>query len=243
MTDFARFSRFSWQGAALALVLAASTAFTPWCNDVRAAPQPTASLRSDGAASSERTLALFDLAAGGKVSAVRLTGLAPARVFDFGVRRDEIVTSALLHLVWTSSPALLAGKSQLNVRLNDRLIKTIPLAASSMGEATALDIPIPAALIGPAGNRLRLELIGHYQSVCENDAHTALWLELADESSLTLAGESVRIANDLSVLPAPFVDAADLREAVVPMVFAASPDESTRTAAAIAAGVVGIRSA
>lgn len=243
MTDFVRFPHVSWQSTALALFFAVSSTLSPFWSSAHAAAAPTAALRSDGADAVERTLALFDLAAGGRPQSVRLTGLAPSQTFEFGVRRDEVISSARVHLVWTSSPSLVAGKSQLNAYLNGRLVKSIPLEASSIGQTTALDVDLTGAPLQPAGNRLRLELIGHYQTVCENDTHSSLWLEVTDDSTLTLAGESVRIANDLSVLPAPFVDAADPQAAVVPMVFAASPDEDTRTAAAITAGAVGAVSA
>ena len=236
MTDFVRFPHVSWQSTALALFFAVSSTLSPFWSSAHAAAAPTAALRSDGADAVERTLALFDLAAGGRPQSVRLTGLAPSQTFEFGVRRDEVISSARVHLVWTSSPSLVAGKSQLNAYLNGRLVKSIPLEASSIGQTTALDVDLTGAPLQPAGNRLRLELIGHYQTVCENDTHSSLWLEVTDDSTLTLAGESVRIANDLSVLPAPFVDAADPQAAVVPMVFAASPDEDTRPAAAITAG-------
>ncbi|HDR9127932.1 TPA: cellulose biosynthesis cyclic di-GMP-binding regulatory protein BcsB [Burkholderia vietnamiensis] len=60
----------------------------------------------------------------------------------FSVRRDEVVTAAALHLVYSYSPALLPDLSQLKVLVNGEVAATLPLPTAQAGMTVARDVPI-----------------------------------------------------------------------------------------------------
>lgn len=162
------------------------------------------------------------LVPGGSAAAVKLTGLSRVQAFDFGVRRDEVVSEATLDLSFTPSPALAPSGSQLNFYLNGRLQRSLPVTASMVGQPSHLTLKLSPKVIESV-NQLTVEFIGHTPSVCENPADAAIWLDIAAESRLTLVKQRVRLANDLAAFPAPFVDTASNDPVVLPMVFSGAP--------------------
>ena len=54
--------------------------------------------------------------------------------------------------------------------------------------------------------------------------------------------QKLRLANDLSILPAPFVNTISPSATTLPMVFASTPDNRFKEAAAVLASWAGVRS-
>lgn len=63
-----------------------------------------------------------------------LRGANPDGNVQFGTRSDEVVSSAVLNLVYTPSPSLLPVESQLKVYLNDELMGVLPVTKEQLGK-------------------------------------------------------------------------------------------------------------
>ena len=161
-----------------------------------------------------------------------LRGTTSDGFVEFGVRRDEVVSSAMLNLDVTPSPSLIPGLSQIKVYLNDELMSVIPFAKEQLGKKNQIQVPIDPLYITDF-NRIRLEFIGHYREVCENPANTTLWADIGRDSNLALSYQTLVVKNDLSNFPLPFYDSRDTGRLTLPMVFASEPDADQQKAAAI----------
>ncbi|MGL5241125.1 MAG: cellulose biosynthesis cyclic di-GMP-binding regulatory protein BcsB [Kluyvera ascorbata] len=169
-----------------------------------------------------------------------LRGANPDGGIEFGMRSDEVVSKALLNLIYTPSPSLLPVTSQLKVYLNDELMDVLPVTKEQLGKKVTAQIAVDPLYITDF-NRVRLEFIGHYRDVCENPANTTVWLDVGRSSSLDLTYQSLKVRNDLSHFPVPFFDARDNRTLDLPMVFAASPDQQQQQAAGVIASWFGAK--
>ncbi|MDD5481187.1 cellulose biosynthesis cyclic di-GMP-binding regulatory protein BcsB, partial [Rhodoferax sp.] len=146
-----------------------------------------------------------------------LRGVQGDASVDLSVRLDELVERAQLHLSLTLSPALIPYLSHVKVFLNDEVLHTIAVDKDKLG------VPIPVDLaLNPKYfkdfNKLRFQLIGHYILECEFPFHSSLWAEISNESYVDLQLRQLPLANDLSILPAPFFDSRDSTEQIVPFV-------------------------
>ncbi|MGI4982359.1 MAG: cellulose biosynthesis cyclic di-GMP-binding regulatory protein BcsB [Janthinobacterium lividum] len=150
----------------------------------------------------------------------------------FAVRSDEVVTGAKLHLVYSYSPALITNLSHLKVMVNGVVTATVPLPKEQAGMQVTRDIVIEPRMVTDF-NQLAVQLIGHYTMQCEDPAHSSLWTNLSNASSLELTVASLPQANDLGALPLPFFDRRDIRRLALPFVFGAAPGNATLEAAGI----------
>ena len=166
----------------------------------------------------------------GALFPLQLRGVQGTGGVQFGVRGDEVVTRARLHLNYAYSPALLPEISHLRVLVNEQVVATIPVPNEQGGQALQKVIDIPTRLIGEF-NRLNIELIGHYTMDCEDPAHTSLWANVGNDSLLELSVNPLALANDLAFLPEPFFDRRDSRPLTLPIVFAGTPDAAQLEAA------------
>ncbi|MFN1130074.1 cellulose biosynthesis cyclic di-GMP-binding regulatory protein BcsB [Lelliottia nimipressuralis] len=170
-----------------------------------------------------------------------LRGINPNGGVEFGIRSDEVVSSALLNLEYTPSPSLLPVQSQLKVYLNDELMGVLPVTKEQLGKKTLAQVPINPLFITDF-NRVRLEFVGHYRDVCENPASSTLWMDVGRNSSLNMTYQTLAVKNDLSAFPIPFFDPRDNRELNLPVVFTGSPDVAQQQAATIVTSWFGSRS-
>ncbi|PWW06602.1 cellulose biosynthesis cyclic di-GMP-binding regulatory protein BcsB [Mangrovibacter plantisponsor] len=169
-----------------------------------------------------------------------LRGVSPDGSVEFGMRSDEVVNKAMLHLEYTPSPSLIPVQSQVKVYLNDELMDVLPITKEQLGKKTQAVVPVDPLFITDF-NRVRLEFIGHYRDVCENPANTTLWLDVARSSYLDLTFQKLAVQNDLSHFPVPFFDPRDSRPLNLPMVFSHAPDIDQQQAAGIIASWFGSR--
>ena len=170
-----------------------------------------------------------------------MTGLRTTLAFEFPMRRDEIITHAVLDLRWHASPALIPTKSQLIVRLNDEYQTTLPVPKDRDGDVLKTRIKLDAKKLKDS-NKLSFEFIGSYAGVCENPASKALWAAVDNESVLTLTHQRIRAADDLALLPAPFLDPADRNPSPLAFSLPSNPTDGMLQAAGIAASWAGVAS-
>lgn len=168
-----------------------------------------------------------------------LRGTSPVGYIQFGVRHDEVVTQASLQLEFTPSPTL-TPVSHLKVYLNEVLMGVVTITKEQVGQPTQATLPLDPRYITDF-NRVRLEFIGHYKSICQDPSSSSLWLNISQASSLNVQMQKLPLKNDLSSFPIPFFDARDNRPLTLPMVFNQQPDLGQQQAAAILASWFGAR--
>lgn len=187
-----------------------------------------------------RTLQLLFNKEGINQAGFSLKGIQPEQEIEFTVRKDEIVTKALLKLQFTPSPSLIPIESQLKVYLNNELMGVITITSAQLGKSSAVEIPLDPLYISDF-NKLKLSFIGHYKEICENPVNSTLWLDVSQSSSLELTLQTLELSNNLVNFPEPFFDPQDRRPLKLPMVFSGPPTIQQQKAAAILASWFGIK--
>ncbi|MFL9867590.1 cellulose biosynthesis cyclic di-GMP-binding regulatory protein BcsB [Paraburkholderia fungorum] len=182
-----------------------------------------------------QTLTFADL---GARDPLQLRGTDGQNGVAFSVRGDEVVTGAVLHLVYSYSPALLANISQLKVLVNGEVAATLPVPREQAGMLVARDVSIDPRFITEF-NHLNVQLIGHYTTSCEDPANSSLWATVSNASSLDLTYASLASKPDLAALPQPFFDRRDVRRLELPFVFPQKPGAGTLEAGGIVASWFG----
>ncbi|WP_442594312.1 cellulose biosynthesis cyclic di-GMP-binding regulatory protein BcsB [Parapusillimonas sp. JC17] len=181
------------------------------------------------------TLELPQLAQG---SEFKLYGVRNRQTLEFTLRSDQMVSHASLNLVFTPSPALLPKLSHLRVYLNDELMGVVPvdeaLAGRQQRHTLALDPQFLASF-----NRVSLEFVGHYTDICEDLAHSSLWLDISRQTHIVINQQALPLANDLSYFPEPFFDKNDMAVQELPFVFADTPSIARLQAASVLASYFG----
>lgn len=165
---------------------------------------------------------------------IELKGVNSNAYLSLGVRLDEVVTKAKLHLNYTLSPALLPTISHLKIYLNDEVLATLPVTKENPIGPQKLDVDLDPRFFTDF-NKLHLQFIGHYTNDCEFPLHSSLWANISNMSTLEINLQSIALRNDLALLPAPFFDQRDNRLLNLPFVFATQPSlNSLRAAGGIA---------
>ncbi len=164
-----------------------------------------------------------------------LIRLDPRGAFGIGVRLDRMVTAARLRLTYTYSPSLVFPVSHLKVSINGEAVATLPFDSEHAGRAVTQEIPLDARYFTDF-NQIELRLIAHYTlDHCEDPEHSALWADVSPTSELIFDEASVRLPNDLALLPAPFFDRRDNSRLRLPFVLPATPDDATLRSAGVLA--------
>lgn len=207
---------------------------TPSASVASAASAASASV---GTADGRRQV--LTLAQMGIYEPIALRGMDPERVLNVGVRADEVVTGATLRLQYTYSPALVFELSHLKITLNDEVVATLPLEKARAGQQVSRDIPLDPRYFTDF-NRIAIQFVGHYtMDHCEDLANSALWTDISPATTLVLNTASLRLPDNLSLLPLPFFDHRDNRRVTVPFVLPADADTATLRAAGVVASWLG----
>src|SRR5882762_4078530 len=153
---------------------------------------------------------------------ISLQGVQSTAGLDLGIRKDEVVVSAVLHLRLTYSPALIPDLSHLRLTFNGQTLAAITLTRADAGHEVERSINLDPRYFSDY-NHLQLDLISHYTSECEDPQHSSLWARISRDSDLTLTLRALDLRDDLALLPAPFFDQHDNRRLVLPIVLPANP--------------------
>lgn len=165
---------------------------------------------------------------------IRMTGLNAKWRLPFVIARDELATKASVTFKWTPSPVLLPVKSQLNLRLNGELERSLPITTEEIGRTVVTTVELNPKRLKDL-NELEFEFVGSYEHNCESPADASLWLEIDRESTLTLSKQKIRVANELQLLPSPFLDPGARSRLTLPVLFPVRPSDKTLQAAAVLA--------
>ncbi len=165
---------------------------------------------------------------------MQLRGSSDLQGVLFGVRGDEVVTSARLVLQGATSPSLIPEMSQIAVTLNEQVVGTITpdRSRSSFGP---MEFPVNPVYFAD-NNRLNFRFAGRSAVECNDGTSSLLWSTISDQSTLHLTLEHLPLNRDLARLPEPFFDPRLLHEALsLPFVVADGAGNDAIRAAAISA--------
>jgi cellulose synthase (UDP-forming) len=165
---------------------------------------------------------------------MQLRGTSDLQGVLFGVRGDEVVTSARLVLEGATSPALIPELSQIAVTLNEQFVGAITPDRSrpSFGP---IEFPLNPVFFTD-NNRLNFRFSGRYAVECNDPLSGLLWATISDRSTLQLTLEKLPLTRDLARLPEPFFDPRLVRKQLqLPFVIADGAGNDVLRTAAIAA--------
>lgn len=160
----------------------------------------------------------------GQREAVMLKRGHPRQRLSFALRADEVVSSAVLQLDLAQSPMLAERAGALEVRLNGELVTRLDAQKASGKASLSHTVPIDPRLVLDQ-NELTVQLAEPVD--CNDPESAGLWAQISPSSSLNLVMSPLPLADDLSLLPAPFFDPRDPRRNELTLVL--SPRASTAT--------------
>jgi hypothetical protein len=170
---------------------------------------------------------------------ISLQGVQSTAGLDLGIRKDEVVVSAVLHLRFTYSPSLIPELSHLRLTLNGQTLAAVTLTKADAGHEVERSINLDPRYFSDY-NHIQLDLISHYTSECEDPQHSSLWARISRDSDLTLSLRPLDLRADLALLPAPFFDQHDNRRLLLPIVLPANPSRDVVRSAGLAASWFGM---
>jgi hypothetical protein len=161
---------------------------------------------------------------------LRLEGVYPETRLGFTRPRNWQVQSAKALIRFQHSPALLANRSNLIVRVNDTSVGSIPLDRQQAQVGQAL-FNVPPNLLQDF-NEVAILAEQQTSENCTNPANPMLWTEILPDSKLIVDYQPQPIPLDFSQYPYPFMDELSLDPAQVAYLRPQTFSETWLTAAA-----------
>ncbi len=209
-------------------------------------PLFAADLRSDhqAAAASQdlsktrQTLTLDDM---GVSDAMDMRGPRSAASVPFNLSSTLVPQQATLKLRYSLDPELDPRATSLTVAVNGTVIATLHPGSPQPGGAgfAETEIPIPAGLL-VRNNTLTFQFSGSGVMEPEDQASSIVRARISSDSSLSVSGYRLRLHNDLSELPLPFLDPDLQSSTVVPLVFLSPPGPEQLEAGGVVASWFGL---
>ncbi len=116
----------------------------------------------------------------------------------------QVASSSALYLEFQHSIELLPNRSWLQVIVNDKVIKHIPLTKENT-EGTKMTIPLPVELLKDF-NRLTFRVQQHYTDKCEDPLDKSLWTQILPATKIIFNYNPVVPKVDLGTYPYPIID-------------------------------------
>ena len=158
----------------------------------------------------------------------------------FALRADEVVSSAVLKLDIAHSPMLAGRPGALEVRLNGEVVTRLDAPVAAGTRSFSHTVPIDPRLVLDQ-NELTLQFAEPVS--CDHPDGAGLWAQISPASTLELLMAPLPLADDLSLLPAPFFDPRDTRRNELTLVMSPKASEATLQAAGNVASWFGALSA
>lgn len=158
----------------------------------------------------------------------------------FSVRADEVVTRLQLTVDFAHSPLAAQDESYIDVLLNDEPVTRLKVSGGAMQREWHQDIAVDPKLVADY-NQLTFRLAG--PADCTDRERAQRWAQINPTSSLSLTLAPLPVANDLSLLPAPFFDKRDGRALDLTLVLPARPSNALLQAAGSVASWAGAHAA
>ncbi len=138
---------------------------------------------------------------------ISLTGDGGVVGIPVSIRTDRMISGVKLHLSFNYSPALIPEYSHIKIQVNDEPVGVIPIPKGGSGTVTQ-DIVLDPRLFVDY-NSIKLQLVGHYTTHCEDPTHSSLWVSISNDSRLDIDETPIKLSNELANLPLPFFDIKD----------------------------------
>ncbi len=137
----------------------------------------------------------------------------------------QVAANSQIYVEFQHSHELLPHRSWMQIILNDKVIKHIPLTKENVS-GTKLTLPMPVALLKDF-NTLTFRVEQHYADKCEDPLDKSLWTQVLPASKLIFNYTPVVPKVDLSSYPYPIIDPLTYSPAQVHYVVSkqASPQE------------------
>ncbi|AOV17901.1 cellulose synthase catalytic subunit (UDP-forming) [Acidihalobacter aeolianus] len=216
----------------LALMLgAAGLSAVP--QDAQAATQ-SAATNAQGSFSTQWTLAGL-----GAKQGLRMSGVDDIQGVSLSIPPDRVVAKAEMTVRYHVSPGLLPRISQINVLINNRVVRSIPVQpGDTEGDAHTASFSVNPNLLSEY-NHLAFQLIGHYTNQCEDPNNSTLWATISPSTEIRVSGARLALNDNLHFLPAPFFYKSMQNRLKLPFVFFTQPSSTTLQAAGIVASWFG----
>lgn len=116
----------------------------------------------------------------------------------------QVASSSALYLEFQHSIELQPHRSWLQIIVNDKVIKHIPLTREN-AEGTKMTIPLPVELLKDF-NRLTFRVQQHYTDKCEDPLDKSLWTQILPATKIVFNYTPVVPKVDLGAFPYPIID-------------------------------------
>jgi cellulose synthase operon protein B len=139
---------------------------------------------------------------------LRLNGIYPETRLGFTRPAHWQVRNVRVLLRFQHSPALLADKSFLTLRVNDTSVGSVPLETSD-AQITEASFEVPARLIQDF-NEISVAAVQQISPECTNPSDPRLWTEILPDSKVFFDYDPQPVQLDFSRFPHPFIDPLNL---------------------------------
>lgn len=186
-----------------ALPLFANPAASPPATEAKPAANATASAEKPAAfAGNFLRIGMKEL---GDPQGYRLKTVRTQRDYPFTRPKGwKVSPTSSVRLSFQHGSNLLPERSSLNVLVNNRILKSIPLGKDNI-LPTTLNIAVPPELLKD-NNILSFQVDQHYTYKCEDPFSEELWTQLLPDTQLTLNYTWENVQPDLAQYPFPMLD-------------------------------------
>jgi len=153
-----------------------------------------------------------------------------------------LIQSGRLAVHYAFPPNSAAQAATVEIDLNGNVIADLtPTPDELAAGAASVSLPLPVDLF-VQDNRLSFQLPSARRLACSPKSPSAApWVRIDPASGIDVNGNRLRVANDLSLLPEPFVQQGMAVGRPLPFIFAGSPDWNLLRAAGIVASWFGAK--
>jgi cellulose synthase (UDP-forming) len=260
ITGFAKMLRLVWSGGstptgktayarkvAVIVLLISIILFAFWKVNAEQV-SPAGSPHGHAAAASSEAIATakyqFSLASLGAKNGILLDRSNRQQTMSITLPGTALIESGELHLKYSlpksdNPEADKDGIETVDVLLNDSALASITPSAQDLARRGGyVVIPLPVDQL-VRENRLTLRLAGAADSTCGAQPQANAPIRIDPETQILLEAQRLTVANDLALLPEPFVQSSASAPQVVPFLFAQAPDSVVLQAAGVVASWAG----
>ncbi len=176
----------------------------------------------------------------GRADGVHLEGTWSEVSISFTTRQDDAFVGSRISLMFSYSAAVARDDGELTIYLNNEPIGSV-LLGKNRGSRSRAEFTFSPALL-TTDNRLmfKFALKGQGANACKIARDRAFWVNIEPASFVYISASRLPLADELALLPRPFVDPKDPLALSLPFVLPPSPEPAVVQAAGIVAGYFGL---
>ena len=147
------------------------------------------------------------------------SGETDGRSFPIFLTGTEARARAHIHITYTNAVSVMSEASRMRISINDVVVSETPIASPAAEDPQTLDVDLPASLLEPGYNAVKIEVQQRHRVDCSIAATYELWTQIDPANSgLNFDGLTPEPIGDLADLPAlsPAADGTVALRLVVP---------------------------